>query len=471
MNNTIDAEIVPPENPMALAVRQAQPVGLFGASEPTAVVERATSVANALKDVIVKQKLVSRISGKEYPRCEAWTLLGTMLGVFPVTVWTKEVEGGWEARVEARTKDGAVIGAAEAQCLRAERNWANRDDFALRSMAQTRATAKCLRMPLGFVMTLAGFEATPAEEMVSDHPQESRARGLGRPSEAPRQNPATMSQPKAQSPSQPPQQAAAPAKQTEPAKRLYPTEATRKWLLNQLKDCIPLATEFFQKIDSPAVLMPNETLKDLPLSWCPVTAQQMAALQEALAAFGNGEEAKHPYPQNPTKVPEPAMKKPEAKPKPAAAAAPTSPAPKDRDPEWFFDVIVPVPPKGVKRDEYLKSPDTIGTLYYRTKEGDQDAGRRLFGFVGHFEAKPWIGRDGNQRPPSQTDVKFREALDAFGDWHEKNGQKPVQSPAQGQRGFERVMSGPRGEAAQESLEREANEELDRIFGDEEDPNA
>ena len=35
-------------------------------------------------------------------------------------------------------------------------------------MAQTRATSKALRLPLGFVMTLAGLEATPAEEMPQD---------------------------------------------------------------------------------------------------------------------------------------------------------------------------------------------------------------------------------------------------------------------------------------------------------------
>ena len=32
-------------------------------------------------------------------------------------------------------------------------------------MAQTRATSKALRQPLGFVITLAGFDPTPAEEM------------------------------------------------------------------------------------------------------------------------------------------------------------------------------------------------------------------------------------------------------------------------------------------------------------------
>jgi hypothetical protein len=109
--------------------------------------------------------LTKDIQGKQHVLVEGWTLLGSMLGVFPVTVWTQPVENGWEARVEARTIDGKIVGAAEAQCTRDERLWKTRDDYALRSMAQTRATSKALRQPLGFVMTLAGFEATPEAEM------------------------------------------------------------------------------------------------------------------------------------------------------------------------------------------------------------------------------------------------------------------------------------------------------------------
>jgi hypothetical protein len=88
-----------------------------------------------------------------------------MLGVVPVVEWTRKTDTGWEARVEARTLDGRVVGAAEAMCTRDERTWKSRDDYAIRSMAQTRATSKALRQPLGFVVTLAGFEATPDEEM------------------------------------------------------------------------------------------------------------------------------------------------------------------------------------------------------------------------------------------------------------------------------------------------------------------
>jgi hypothetical protein len=177
------------------------PATLFHTDDPREVMKRATETANVLaeavrtiKDNEGKLKLISTISGREHVRVEGWTLLGSMLGVFPVPIWTRKLTDpeGWEARVEARTLQGHTIGAAEAQCTRDEKMWGwepvgrngrkldPRDDFALRSMAQTRATGKALRLPLGFVMTLAGFDPTPAEEMPqseSAQPQDRRQEG------------------------------------------------------------------------------------------------------------------------------------------------------------------------------------------------------------------------------------------------------------------------------------------------------
>ncbi len=138
---------------------------LFGTSDPSAVVERAAKVATALQDIIDKKQLFKSIGGKKHVLVEGWTCLGSMLGVFPRTAWTKPLENGWEARVEVVNLQGAVISAAEASCTRDEANWGKRDDYALRSMAQTRATSKALRMPLGFIAVLAGYSGTPAEEM------------------------------------------------------------------------------------------------------------------------------------------------------------------------------------------------------------------------------------------------------------------------------------------------------------------
>jgi hypothetical protein len=158
---------------------------LFGSSDPEAALQQMTLVARTLADVVRQQNLVVKIGQSEHVRVEGWSFLGSLLGVFPVVTWTRPFVAddgnciGWEARVEARTRQGEVVGAAESECLRSEADWSYtpvskygkplkpRDDYALRSMAQTRAVSKALRLPLGFVMQLAGFNPTPAEEMVA----------------------------------------------------------------------------------------------------------------------------------------------------------------------------------------------------------------------------------------------------------------------------------------------------------------
>lgn len=171
------------------------PLNLFRTDDPVEVVEAAGKVADALKGVLDKQGLTSNISGRAHVRVEGWQTVGTMLGIVPVIVETSPVAGeahgkgehGWDAICEARTLDGRVVGRAEARCSRAEGTWRNRDDYALKSMAQTRAMSKALKSVLGFVVTLAGYESTPAEEMdnrdtlkFGEHAEAADAEKLGR---------------------------------------------------------------------------------------------------------------------------------------------------------------------------------------------------------------------------------------------------------------------------------------------------
>jgi len=156
-----ETEIVPTSEGMALAITS---------GSPKEIVARATEMAETLREVINKQHLYNDIQGKKYVRVEGWTTLGAMVGVFPTIEWSRPIDKdgqrlGWEARCEVKTPNGNIIGAAEAECTYEEQNWRKRDDYALRSMAQTRAVSKAMRVPLSWVMTLAGFEATPAEEM------------------------------------------------------------------------------------------------------------------------------------------------------------------------------------------------------------------------------------------------------------------------------------------------------------------
>lgn len=156
-----------------------QALTLFGTADPVAVLDKAAAVAKALARVIAKQQLFTVIGTKKYVHVEGWTLLGSMLGVFPRVEWSRKLENGWEARVEAVVAStGAVIGAGEAECLRSEGTWAKREDYALRGMAQTRAISRAMRGPLGFVVQLAGFATTPAEEMPTANEEYDRRRAV-----------------------------------------------------------------------------------------------------------------------------------------------------------------------------------------------------------------------------------------------------------------------------------------------------
>ena len=171
MSDIIDAEVV--EEPNTGLVPVTGGVGLYHTDNPNEIINQASAQAAALDKVVRAQGFFVRIGQGEHLRVEGWQTLGALVGVFPVTQWTKEIRDddgrviGFRARVEAM-RDGNVVGAAESRCLRSERNWRDRDEFALESMAQTRATAKALSQPLRFIVSLAGYAGTPAEEMPSE---------------------------------------------------------------------------------------------------------------------------------------------------------------------------------------------------------------------------------------------------------------------------------------------------------------
>lgn len=174
------------------------PVNLFRTEEPHEIVAKATAVADTLKEVLRQKNLITNIQGRDHVQVEGWTLCGTLLGVYPTITWTRKLDDGWEARAEAVTLAGNVVGSAEAECLRSERNWGNRDDYALRSMAQTRAISKAMRMPLGFIIVMAGFAPAPSDEIppeaVVTVPNKSGGQQHREDLEAPPANPASDAQ-------------------------------------------------------------------------------------------------------------------------------------------------------------------------------------------------------------------------------------------------------------------------------------
>ena len=142
-------------------------LGVIHADRPVELVAVATEAADALAGVIKAKKLFSTISGREYVRVEGWTTLATMMGCLPRELQTtRETDGSYIAIVElVRMSDGAVLTRASASCGMDEPVWAKRADYARRSMAATRATSKACRLAFSWVMALAGYEVTPAEEI------------------------------------------------------------------------------------------------------------------------------------------------------------------------------------------------------------------------------------------------------------------------------------------------------------------
>lgn len=166
------------EQPVNQALELRQPdahgISLVGAANPRQFVERVSEVATALAEIIMRRGLYADIGGKRYVEVEGWTTLGSMMGVFGSAVYAVpdgdpewvEIDGvkGVKATMKAVTVEGAVVGGATSYCMRNEQRWRNADFYALAGMAQTRATSRALRQPLGFVMKLAGFEATAESE-------------------------------------------------------------------------------------------------------------------------------------------------------------------------------------------------------------------------------------------------------------------------------------------------------------------
>ena len=166
-------------------------VGIY--SPPQAILENAMVAAKALGVVLAGKKKPVMMNGEQYLEFEDWQTVGQFYGY---TVKTGdavecEVAGVKGAKAHAdliSLKTGQFLGGAEAYCMRDEDHWNTRakyewlenlegkrvktkvgDEivpwFQLASMAQTRAGAKAFRNRLAWVVVLAGYKATPAEEL------------------------------------------------------------------------------------------------------------------------------------------------------------------------------------------------------------------------------------------------------------------------------------------------------------------
>jgi hypothetical protein len=144
--------------------------------DPNVILKEAMKAATALKKVIDAKPHKIILNGEIYLENEDWLTIARFYGVTSRIRSTSYVKfgdddyasHGFEATAEAYlVQTDQVISMAESMCLSDETNWKNKPLFQLRSMAQTRASSRVLRQVLGWVVVLAGYKPTPAEEMIN----------------------------------------------------------------------------------------------------------------------------------------------------------------------------------------------------------------------------------------------------------------------------------------------------------------
>ncbi len=166
MTEIIEGEIVETGTDLVPAVPPSLPISFV--DNPSQFLEEATTQAKVLKDFLVKTNSVIKIGPSEHVKVGGWQFLAQLAGLSvgtsaePITL--EDGDTGWKAHA-VLYRAGQRVGDGDALCLRSERNWKNSDAYAICSMAQTRAISKAIKGVLGFVVVMAGYSDTPAEEM------------------------------------------------------------------------------------------------------------------------------------------------------------------------------------------------------------------------------------------------------------------------------------------------------------------
>jgi hypothetical protein len=134
----------------AAPVSSPAPVAILDADNPRQYLDRLKEISSVLVEFIRDRHLVKKIGDKEHVYLEGWQFLGSQpwIRCYAVIEWTREILDdankpfGWEARALVY-RDGFVIGAGDAMCLR-------------------------------FIVVAAGYSGTSAEDMpgTSEKPEE-----------------------------------------------------------------------------------------------------------------------------------------------------------------------------------------------------------------------------------------------------------------------------------------------------------
>jgi hypothetical protein len=138
----------------------------YDISRSNETLDLAKDLAKFIKD----NKLTTNVQGKEFVNVEGWQYAGSRLGIVPIVEHVINVSSEQELKYQAKVtlfdlRHQTTVGAGFAVCSNKESGKKFYQEFAIMSMAQTRAIGKAYRNCLAWIIRAAGYEPTPAEEM------------------------------------------------------------------------------------------------------------------------------------------------------------------------------------------------------------------------------------------------------------------------------------------------------------------
>jgi hypothetical protein len=132
--------------------------------------DETLTLAKDLANFIKENKLTTSVQGKEFVNVEGWQYAGSRLGIVPIVDHVINMSTDSEIKYQAKVtlfdlRSQHTVGAGFAICSNKEQGKKFYQEFAIASMAQTRAIGKAYRNILAWIIRAAGYEPTPAEEM------------------------------------------------------------------------------------------------------------------------------------------------------------------------------------------------------------------------------------------------------------------------------------------------------------------
>lgn len=127
-------------------------------------------LATDLTKFIDDNRLAVQIAGKRYVQVEGWQFAGSQLNLVAIVDDAEDISRENEVRYKSKAEvihipTGTLVSRGFALCSNKEEKKKNFDEYAIASMSQTRAIGKAYRNNLAWLIKLAGFEATPVEEI------------------------------------------------------------------------------------------------------------------------------------------------------------------------------------------------------------------------------------------------------------------------------------------------------------------